>query len=134
MDNLVQPTTTNDPVKARPFPSRIQHIAHCTMVKFQIVVLGNQDPTYYHKHEKYGPVLTQNQMRKLVALDNAVQGDVKKAFCNGELPPNKTDICIPLKGCLHSQPGTIWKLKMTLYGCQIPSIMISHHGKSHPFY
>lgn len=30
--------------------------------KRRIVVLGNQDPTYYTKHEKYAPVLSQNQL------------------------------------------------------------------------
>ncbi len=79
--------------------------------KCRIVVLGNQDPTYYTKHEKYAPILSQNQLRLLVALAVSKQcclrqGDVKNAFYNGELPRNETVVCIPPKGCPHSQPGT----------------------------
>ena len=94
---------------------------HPDRAKARIVVLGNQDKTYYTKHDKYAPVLNQNQLRVLVALSISKrrclrQGDVKNAFCNGILPTDETVICLPPKNCPFSKPDTYWKLKKTLYG------------------
>ncbi len=94
---------------------------HPDRAKSRIVVLGNQDKTYYSKSDKYAPVLSQNQLRVLVALAVSKrrrlrQGDVKNAFCNGILPDDETVICMPPKNCPLSKPHTYWRLKKTLYG------------------
>ena len=94
---------------------------HPDRAKSRIVVLGNQDRKYYEKSDKYAPVLSQNQLRLLVAIAISKQrilrqGDVKNAFCNGVLPLDETTICLPPKNCPFSKPNTYWKLKKTLYG------------------
>ena len=89
--------------------------------KCRIVVLGNQQDQTYSKHEKYAPVITQNQFRYLLSLaikNNRFlrQGDVKNAFCNGHLPEDEVVVIRPPKGCPLSRPNTLWRLKKTLYG------------------
>ena len=44
------------------------------------------------------------------------QGDVKNAFCHGVLPDDECVVVRPPKGCPHSSPNTLWRLKKTLYG------------------
>ena len=89
--------------------------------KCRIVVLGNQQQQSYTKGEKYAPVITQNQFRCLLSLAikhrrRLRQGDVKNAFCNGTLPDNEVVVVTPPKGCPHSKPNTLWRLRKTLYG------------------
>eukprot|EP00957_Ditylum_brightwellii_P028954 2187218-Ditylum_brightwellii.AAC.1 len=62
--------------------------------KYCICVLGNMDPNDWSKTECFAPVMTQIELRLLVAA--AVQmgrsvkgGDFKQAFCQSYLPPLK---------------------------------------------
>ena len=89
--------------------------------KSRIVVLGNQQQVQYEPNEKYAPVLSQVQFRTILSI--AIQhkrvlrqGDVKNAFCHGILPDDECVVVRPPKGCPHSSPNTLWRLKKTLYG------------------
>ena len=89
--------------------------------KCRIVVLGNQQQQNYTKGEKYAPVITQNQFRCLLALAiknkrRLRQGDVKNAFCNGDLPDDEVVVVKPPKGCPFTHPNSLWRLRKTLYG------------------
>ena len=83
---------------------------HPDIAKARIVVLGNQDKTYYPKNNKYTPVLTLDQLRLLVALSISKrqclpQGNVKNTFCNRILLPEESVICISPKNCHLSKPN-----------------------------
>jgi deoxyuridine 5'-triphosphate nucleotidohydrolase len=89
--------------------------------KYRIVALGNLDPHSWSKSECFAPVLSQFELRFLVAL--AAQnkcipktGDVNQAFCQSCLPDDEVYICKPPPGCPISPPNSYWKLKKTLYG------------------
>ena len=89
--------------------------------KYRIVALGNLDPNRWSKSECFAPVLSQMELRFIVAL--AVQhkcipktGDVSQAFCQSYLPEGENYICKPPPGCPLTKPGLYWKLKKTLYG------------------
>ena len=78
-------------------------------VKSRIVVLGNQQSTQFAPSDTYAPVILQNQIRCLlfIAIQHKCklkQDDVKNAFCNGVLPPEKVAVVIPPKGCPLSKP------------------------------
>ena len=44
------------------------------------------------------------------------QGDVKNAFCNGDLPPEETTIVRPPLGDPDADKNEFWLLRKTLYG------------------
>ena len=89
--------------------------------KYRIVVLGNLDPHSWSKSDCFAPVLSQTELRLLIAI--AVQlkcipkvGDVAQAFCQSFLPHTENYACCPPPNCPHTPPNTYWKLKKTLYG------------------
>jgi hypothetical protein len=89
--------------------------------KYRIVALGNLDPHSWTKSECYAPVLSQFELRFLVALaakNKCIpkRGDVNQAFCQSYLPDDEIYVCKPPPGCPISPPNTYWKLKKTLYG------------------
>jgi hypothetical protein len=89
--------------------------------KYRIVALGNLDPHSWTKSECYAPVLSQFELRFLVALAAKNKcipktGDVNQAFCQSYLPDDEIYVCKPPPGCPISPPNTYWKLKKTLYG------------------
>ena len=80
--------------------------------KSRIVVLGN---------EKYAPVLSQVQFHTLLSIaiqhkQVLHQGFIKNAFCHGVLPDDECVVVHPPKGCPHSSPNKLWRLKKILYG------------------
>mmetsp|Transcript_44336 Transcript_44336/g.94374 ORF Transcript_44336/g.94374 Transcript_44336/m.94374 type:complete len:151 (-) Transcript_44336:89-541(-) len=67
--------------------------------KSRIVVLGNHEDRVWSKSERFAPVLRQDSLRFLASLvienrRTLRQGDVKNAFCNGDLPPEETTIVL----------------------------------------
>ena len=89
--------------------------------KYRIVALGNLDPHSWSKQDCFAPVLSQQELRLLLAL--AVRnrcvpksGDVSQAFCQSHLPENEIYVCKPPAGCPITPPNSYWKLKKTLYG------------------
>ena len=89
--------------------------------KSRILVLGNQQQIKYDANERYAPVLSQVEFRTILSLAIKYkwilrQGDVKNAFCHGILPEDECVVVRPPKGCPHSRPNTLWRLKKTLYG------------------
>ena len=68
-----------------------------------IVVLGNHEESVWSKPRRYVPVLCSESLRFLVSMAieqkcTLKQGDVKNAFCNGDLPPDKVNIVRPPLG------------------------------------
>ena len=89
--------------------------------KYRIVALGNLDPTKWSSEDCFAPVLSQLELRFLIAL--AVQhkcipktGDIQQAFCQSTLPKNESYICSPPAGCPITPKGFYLKLRKTLYG------------------
>ena len=68
--------------------------------KSQIVVLGNHEDPVWTKSKKFAPVLRSDSLCFLTSLAvnhhrTLKQGDVKNAFCNSDLPPEKVTIVRP---------------------------------------
>ena len=89
--------------------------------KSRIVVLGNHEWREWSKSDCYAPVCTAKDYRLLLSLAvnrfrHLKQGDIKNAFCNGDLPPDETVVCKPPAGCPYTPKGSYWLLKKTLYG------------------
>jgi deoxyuridine 5'-triphosphate nucleotidohydrolase len=89
--------------------------------KYRIVALGNLDPNQWSTEDCFAPVLSQLELRFLIAL--AVQnkcipktGDIQQAFCQSTLPDTETYICTPPAGCPLTPKGLYLKLRKTLYG------------------
>ena len=92
-----------------------------TRAKYRIVALGNLDPHKWTKNDCFAPVLSQLELRLLIAI--AAQkgcipksGDICQAFCQSYLPPGENYICRPLAGCPLTPSNSYLKLKKTLYG------------------
>ena len=89
--------------------------------KYRIVVLSNLDPHNWTKNDVFAPVLSQMELRLLVALavrhrKTLKSGDIVQAFCQSYLPPGKNYVCWPPAGCPITPPNTYLKLRKTLYG------------------
>ena len=89
--------------------------------KYRIVALGNLDTHNWEKQDCFAPVLSQMELRFLVALSVKLNripktGDIKQAFCQSTLPASENYICKPPPGCPITPPNSYWRLKKTLYG------------------
>ena len=89
--------------------------------KYRIVALGNLDPNSWSKSDCFAPVLSQFELRLLVAVAaqkncTPKSGDVCQAFCQSYLPKGENYICRPPAGCPLTPKSAYWKLKKTLYG------------------
>jgi hypothetical protein len=89
--------------------------------KYRIVALGNLDPNSWSKNDCFAPVLSQMELRFLVALAVKKQripktGDVAQAFCQSFLPDGENYVCKPPNNCPLTPQGVYLKLKKTLYG------------------
>ena len=89
--------------------------------KYRIVALGNLDTNLWTKSDCFAPVLSQFEMRLLIAIAAQLgciplSADVAQAFCHAYLPPDEQYIAIPPAGCPITPQGSYWKLKKTLYG------------------
>lgn len=89
--------------------------------KYRIVALGNLDPHQWHKSETFAPVLSQLELRLLVA-EATKRGivpktcDFKQAFIQSVLPNNEKYVLTPPPHCPLTPPNTYLILKKTLYG------------------
>ena len=89
--------------------------------KYRIVALGNLDHHAWTKQDCFAPVLSQMELRFLIALAAKQKcipktGDVTQAFCQSCLPDDEHYVCRPPPGCKLTPPDTYWRLKKTLYG------------------
>ena len=89
--------------------------------KYRIVALGNLDPNDWSKDDCFAPVLSQFELRFLVAMAASKKcipksGDIYQAFIQSFLPPSERYILRPPPGCPRSPPNSYWMLKKTLYG------------------
>ena len=89
--------------------------------KYRIVVLGNLDPHPWNKKDCFAPVLSQMEMRLLLAIAvklNVIpkSGDVSQAFVQSFLPYNEVYVCRPPAGCPLTPKNMYWQLLKTLYG------------------
>ena len=89
--------------------------------KYRIVALGNLDPNSWSKSDCFAPVLSQFELRLMVAIAaqkncTPKSGDVCQAFCQSYLPKGENYICRPPAGCPLTPKDAYWKLKKTLYG------------------
>ena len=89
--------------------------------KYRIVALGNLDPHDWAKHDCFAPVLSQFELRFLIALAVKLKripktGDVSQAFVQSFLPLGENYICTPPAGCPLTPKGMYLRLKKTLYG------------------
>ena len=89
--------------------------------KYRIVALGNLDPNTWSKQDCFAPVMSQFELRFLVALSVKKKcipktGDIKQAFCQSCLPPGENYICRPPPGCPITPSNAYLRLKKTLYG------------------
>ena len=89
--------------------------------KYRIVALGNLDTNPWTKQDCFAPVLSQLELRFIIALA-VKQGciprtaDVAQAFCQAVLPEDEKYVCIPPAGCPLTPPNSYLLLKKTLYG------------------
>ena len=91
--------------------------------KYRIVALGNLDHHQWHKSEVFAPVLSQMELRLLVAQATKYgiipkTADFKQAFCQSVLPTTEKYVLTPPANCPLTPPNTYWILKRTLYGLQ----------------
>ncbi|NDD64811.1 MAG: transposon Pol polyprotein [Acidobacteria bacterium] len=89
--------------------------------KYRIVVLGNRDLTPWTSSDVSAPVMSSWEFRTLLALAihhrrKLLQGDVKQAFLHSTLPTSDSYIVRPPANCPRSRPGTLWRLRKSLYG------------------
>jgi hypothetical protein len=89
--------------------------------KYRIVALGNLDPNSWSKSDCFAPVLSQLELRFLVALAAQQKciprtGDITQAFCQSYLPEGEHYVCRPPIGCPITANNTYLRLKKTLYG------------------
>lgn len=89
--------------------------------KYRIVALGNLDPHLWSKNDCFAPVMSNLELRILVAISTQLQlhlksGDFQQAFCQSHLPPEEKYVIRPPKGCPLTPPNTYLLLKKTLYG------------------
>ena len=89
--------------------------------KYRIVALGNLDPHNWTKDDCFAPVLSQMELRLILALAvrskrQLKSGDIVQAFCQSFLPPGENYVCRPPPGCPITPPKTYLKLRKTLYG------------------
>ena len=89
--------------------------------KYRIVVLGNLDPHNWSKSDCFAPVLSQLELRTLLAIAASKnctpkQADVSQAFVQSTLPSDEKYIISPPAGCPLSKPKTYLRLLKTLYG------------------
>ena len=71
--------------------------------KSRIVVLGNHEECGWSKPQQYAPVLCYKSLRFLISMNveqkhTLKQGDIRSAFCNGDLPPEEVTIILPPLG------------------------------------
>ena len=88
-----------------------------------IIVLGNHEDQIWTKSKNFAPVLRPDSLRFLTSLAvnhqrTLKQGDVKNAFCNSDLPPDKVTIVRPPIGGPVARNNEYWLLRKTLYGLQ----------------
>jgi hypothetical protein len=89
--------------------------------KYRLVVLGNLDYHDWSKADTAAPVLSQLELRLLIslALHNKrvlKNCDVKQAFIQSSIPDDEIYFVRPPVGCPHSDPGSVWRLRRSLYG------------------
>jgi hypothetical protein len=89
--------------------------------KYRIVALGNLDPHEWSKQDCFAPVLSQQELRLILALSARNKcipktGDVSQAFCQSYLPKDEIYVCRPPAGCPITPDNSYWKLLKTLYG------------------
>jgi hypothetical protein len=89
--------------------------------KYRIVALGNLDPHSWSKSDCFAPVLSQLELRFLVALATQQKciprtGDITQAFCQSYLPKGEHYVCNPPIGCPLTAQNIYLRLKKTLYG------------------
>ena len=89
--------------------------------KYRIVALGNLDTNPWTKQDCFAPVLSQLELRFLIAI--AVKfgciprtADIAQAFCQALLPESEKYILTPPAGCPITPPKSYWLLRKTLYG------------------
>ena len=89
--------------------------------KYRICALGNLDPHHWHKSDTFAPVLSQMELRLLIA-EAAKRGvvpktcDVKQSFIQSVLPDNEKYVLTPQPNCSITPPNTYLLLKKTLCG------------------
>ena len=89
--------------------------------KYRIVALGNLDNHEWTKQDCFAPVLSQLELRLLIAIAVSKgcipkSGDITQAFCQSFLPKDEYYICTPPAGCFLTPSNTFLKLRKTLYG------------------
>ena len=83
--------------------------------KYRVVALGNLDPNEWSRRGVYALVLSLMELcflttiavRKKFMLKSA---EVKQAFVQAHLPPNKQYILKPPLGCPKTKPNSYWLL------------------------
>lgn len=88
--------------------------------KYHIVALGNLDSHNWENQDCFEPVLSQMELRFLVALAVKLKcfpktADIIQSFCQSILPATEQYLCSPPAGCPITPPNTYWRLKKTLW-------------------
>jgi hypothetical protein len=117
--------TSNKGVKALPSMAiatiKYDSFNRPKRAKYRIVVLGNHDYHTWSKEATTAPVLLQLELRLLTLLaihhkHYLKNCDIKQAFVQSSLPADEHYFIKPPAGCIHSTPGTYWRLLRSLYG------------------
>ena len=83
--------------------------------KYRIVALGNLDPHTWSKQDCFAPVLSQQELRLILALSARNKcipktGNVSQAFCQSYLPDDEVYVCHPPSGCPITPENSYWRL------------------------
>lgn len=91
------------------------------VLNLEIFVLGNLDPHTWSKRDCFAPVMSQLELRCMIAATVRLQrtpksGDFQNAFCQSTLPPNEQYSIRPSHNCPLTPPRKYLRLIKTLYG------------------
>jgi len=90
--------------------------------KWRIVALGNLDPYEWSINDFFAPVISMVELRFMTVSLTVkynfflLNGNVKQAFCQAVLPPDKQYVLRPLVRCPNTPAKSYWLLKRALYG------------------
>ena len=84
--------------------------------KYRIVVLGYFDQHDWSNSDCFAPIMSQMEMRLLIAILVQQRCLPKQAFCQSLLPTTEQYVCRPSLSCPLTPDNTYLLLKRTLYG------------------
>ena len=112
---LLRPITGNALPSMAISTIKRDELGNPVRAKYRIVALGNLDPHAWSKSDCFAPVMSQLQLRCLIAAAVCKQrapktGDFQNAFCQSVLPKQEQYIIRPPPSCPLTPPNTYLRL------------------------